>query len=83
MRIGISIILKKKESKRLKSKAHQILVTLKPATSWSARRMIAALIINRKSPNVTMVTGNVSMTRIGFTKKLRRLSTTATMMAVM
>lgn len=72
----------KNESKRLKSKAHHILSTLKPATKASANRMIIALIINRKRPNVMIVTGNVRITKIGFTKKLSKLSITATMIAV-
>jgi hypothetical protein len=72
----------KKESKRLKSKAHHILPTLKPVTRLSAKSMIIALIMRRKSPKVSTVTGRVRITSIGFTKKLRKLSTTATIMAV-
>jgi hypothetical protein len=41
-----------------------------------------ALIISRNSPKVTMVTGSVRMTRMGFTIKLSKLRTTATIMAV-
>ena len=72
----------KKERSRLKSKAHQIFLTSNPVTKESARRIIIALIIKRKSPSVKIVTGKVKITRIGFTIKLSRLSTIATMMAV-
>lgn len=44
--------------------------------------MIIALIISRKSPKVSTVTGSVKMTSIGFTKKFSKLSTTATIIAV-
>ena len=45
--------------------------------------MIMALINSRNNPSVIMVIGRVSMIRIGLTRKLRRLNTTATMIAVM
>jgi hypothetical protein len=48
----------------------------------AAISMMTALIINRKSPRVTMVMGRVKITKIGFTMKLRRLNTTATIIAV-
>jgi len=73
----------KKESKRLKSKAHHIFPTLKPLISLSAKSIIIALIMRRKSPKVSTVTGSVRITSIGFTKKLSKLSTIATIMAVM
>lgn len=41
-----------------------------------------ALIINKKSPKVTMVMGRVKMTNSGFTKKFKTLITKATIMAV-
>jgi hypothetical protein len=72
----------RKESRRLKRRAHQILPTLKPATRASAKRMIMALMINRKSPNVTIVTGRVRITKMGFTKKFNKLSIIATIIAV-
>lgn len=72
----------KNESKRLKSNAHHILPTLKPATKASAKRIIIALIINKKSPKVTIVTGSVRITNTGLTKKFSKLSITATMIAV-
>tara|TARA_R110002020_G_scaffold23587_3_gene78465 strand:+ start:37138 stop:37419 length:282 start_codon:yes stop_codon:yes gene_type:complete len=71
-----------KESNKLKIKAHQMLLTSKPGIRLSAKRMIMAFTINRKSPKVTMVMGRVRMTKIGFTIKLRRLSTMATKIAV-
>jgi hypothetical protein len=40
------------------------------------------LITSRKSPNVTIVTGNVRIIRIGLTIELRRARTTATTNAV-
>jgi len=38
--------------------------------------------INKNNPRVTMVTGKVKITRMGFTIKLRRLNTIATIIAV-
>lgn len=72
----------RKDSKRLKSRAHHILETSKPGIRLSAKRIIIALIIKRKRPRVNMVIGKVNMTNIGFTIKLRRLNTMATIMAV-
>jgi hypothetical protein len=72
----------KKDRSRLKSKAHQIFFTSNPVTNESARSIIMALMINRTSPSVKIVTGNVKITRIGFTMKFSKLSTMATMIAV-
>tara|TARA_R110000823_G_scaffold315139_1_gene445881 strand:- start:299 stop:622 length:324 start_codon:yes stop_codon:yes gene_type:complete len=72
----------KKDSSRLKIKAHQMLLTVKPSISLSARRIIIAFIISKKRPKVTMVTGRVKITKIGFTKKFSKLRTTATIIAV-
>ncbi len=36
----------------------------------------------RKRPNVTMVTGSVKITKMGFTRMFNKLSTTATITAV-
>jgi hypothetical protein len=41
-----------------------------------------ALMTNRKSPNVNMVIGNVSMTRMGLTKRFNKPRTIASMSAV-
>ncbi len=72
----------KKESNRLKIMAHQKLLTWKPSIKLAAKRMIMALMTKRKSPRVNMVMGKVKMTKMGFTKKLSKLSTTATIIAV-
>tara|TARA_R110001583_G_scaffold38171_8_gene123463 strand:+ start:16679 stop:17035 length:357 start_codon:yes stop_codon:yes gene_type:complete len=72
----------KKDSKRLKINAHHILLTEKPSISLSANKMIIAFIISKKRPNVTIVTGSVKITNIGFTRKLSKLRTTATIIAV-
>ena len=57
--------------------------TENPVIRLSANKMMMALMIKRKSPKVKMVTGKVNMTRIGFTIKFNKLSTIATIMAVM
>lgn len=44
--------------------------------------MRTALMTKRKSPSEKMVAGNVSITKIGFTKVLSTLRTTETMSAV-
>jgi hypothetical protein len=70
------------ESSRLKSSAHQNPSTRNPFTNFAASKMISALITKRKSPNVKMVIGNVSMIRMGFTKMFNRPSTMARISAV-
>lgn len=50
---------------RLKSKAHQKLLTENPGKITSANRMINALITKRKSPNDKIVIGIVRITSIG------------------
>ena len=72
----------KKDSKRLKIKAHQMLPTAKPSISLSANKIIMALMNKRKRPKVTMVTGRVKITRTGFTRRFNKLSTMATITAV-
>ena len=72
----------KKDNNRLKINAHQILLTEKPLISLSASRIIIAFIISKKRPKVTMVTGSVKITNMGFTKKFNKLKTTATITAV-
>ncbi len=44
--------------------------------------MMIALIINKKSPKVSMVTGKVRIINMGLTMKFNRLKTSATMIAV-
>jgi len=61
--------------------AVQKLETLNPSTSLSAKRIMHALITKRNNPKVTMVIGNVRMTKIGFTNKFRMDKTTATIIA--
>lgn len=72
----------KKDSKRLKIIAHQMLETSNPEIKWAAIRMINALMIKRKSPSVSMVMGKVNTISMGLTKKLSTLNTNATIMAV-
>ncbi|GAA4971668.1 hypothetical protein GCM10023315_22210 [Algibacter aquimarinus] len=70
------------ESKTLKSIAHQNVLTEKPSINLSAKRIINAFITNRNKPNVTIVMGNVKMTKIGLTKRFNKDKTTATIIAV-
>lgn len=69
------------DNRILNSNAVQKLDTPKPSINLSANKMIPAFITKRKSPKVIIVIGNVKMTKIGFTNKLRIESTTATIMA--
>jgi hypothetical protein len=72
----------KKESSKLKRSAHHIPFTRKPSMSSPAINIIMALIISKKRPKVIMVTGRVRMIRMGFTIRLSRLKTIATMSAL-
>lgn len=56
--------------------------TVKPSIKLLAKRIIMAFITSKKSPSVTIVTGKVRITKIGFTIKFRRLKTIATIIAV-
>lgn len=69
------------ESKTLNSTAVSIPSTAKPSISLSANNIIRALIINRNSPNVMIVIGNVKITKMGFTNTFKIANTTATMIA--
>lgn len=62
--------------------AHNTPFTLKPSTKLLANSIIIAFITSRKSPKVTIVTGNVRSINIGFTIKFKRLNTMATIIAV-
>jgi hypothetical protein len=62
----------------LNSMAVQSVFTLKPSTKWSHIKIIMALITNKNSPNVKNVTGKVSKTKMGFTKKFNKANTIAT-----
>jgi hypothetical protein len=66
----------------LKIKAVQKESTLKPPTISEHNKIIIALITNKNKPNVTMVTGNVNITRIGLINKLSNPKTTATIKEV-
>ena len=67
----------------LKSMAVQNEATSNPSTKWSQSKMIMALITNKNKPRVKNVTGKVSNTKIGFTKKFNNPKTTATISAVL
>lgn len=66
----------------LKIRADPKLLTTKPSTNLSQIKIIRALITNKNNPKVTIVTGNVKKTKIGFTKTLSKPKTTAIMTAV-
>lgn len=66
----------------LKIKAVQNESTLKPPTISEHNKIIIALITNKNKPNVTMVTGNVKIIKIGFINKLSNPKTTATIREV-
>ena len=72
----------KRESNKLKINATQNPSTPNPETKPSANKMITALITRRNNPKVTIVTGNVNSTRIGFTIKFKIANTSATIIAV-
>lgn len=72
----------KKDRSKLKIIAHQMLLTSKPDIKLSAIMMIIAFITSKKSPRVRMVIGRVKSTKIGFTIKLSKLNTMATITAV-
>ena len=52
--------------------------TENPRIKWFAINTIIPFITNKKSPRVTIVTGNVRIIRMGLTIELSRASTTAT-----
>lgn len=66
----------------LNNKAVQKLLTPKPSTNLSARRMIQALITNRNRPKVSIVAGKVNRTNKGLTKMFNNPRTAATTIAV-
>ena len=57
-------------------------LTRNPSTKWSQSKIITALITSKNNPSVNMVTGNVNNTKTGFTKKLSKPKTIATVNAV-
>jgi len=70
------------DSRTLKMMALQTPSTVKPGTKLLARRMINALMNNRKIPRVKTVTGRVKIINSGLTKRLRTARTIATIIAV-
>ena len=66
----------------LNSNAVQKVSTLKPPTILVHNKMIMALMTKRKSPKVITVTGSVSKTNSGFTKRLSSPKTMATIIEV-
>ncbi len=67
----------------LKIKAVQKESTWKPPTISEHNKIMIALITNKNKPNVTIVTGNVRITKIGLINKLSNPKTTATIKEVM
>lgn len=57
-------------------------LTSKPPTIFVHNNIINALITNKNSPKVTIVTGKVRITNIGFTKIFSNPKTTATIIDV-
>jgi len=72
----------KRDNNKLKIRAIKNPSTPNPLTNASASKIITALITSKNSPKVTIVTGNVNITKIGFTIKLRTAKTIATIIAV-
>lgn len=70
------------DNRTLNNIATQILLTEKPATSLSTKRIIKAFIMSKNKPNVMIVIGKVRRTKIGFTNKFKTDNTIATIMAV-
>ena len=70
------------QSKILNRSAVQIPSTLNPSINRSASKIIKALIINKNKPKDKIVTGKVSITKIGLTNALSIDRTTATKMEV-
>jgi len=68
---------------KLKINAVQNVSTLNPPTILSHNNMINALTTNKNKPSVSIVAGNVNITKIGLIKILSKPKTTATIMAVL
>ena len=67
---------------RLNNKAVKKVSTVKPPTILVQIKIITALITNKNKPKVKTVSGNVSITNIGFINKLSKPKTIATSKAV-
>ena len=70
------------DSTTLKSSALQNDLTVNPVTSSAQSKMTSALMTNKNSPKVKMVTGNVKIISTGFTKRFSSPSTMATITEV-
>ncbi len=66
---------------RLKANAHQNPLTTKPATKYSAIKMITALMTRRNKPRVRMVTGMVNRISKGLINALSMARTIDTISA--
>ncbi len=66
----------------LNNMAVQILETANPFINSLAKSIINALIINKNNPKVSIVIGNVKMTKTGLTNTFKIAKTTATINAV-
>jgi len=71
------------ESTKLNNIALQKEVTVKPFTSSLHSSIIIPLIMSKNNPRVSIVTGRVKNTSMGFIKMLSSPNTTATINAVM
>lgn len=71
----------KNDKSKLKSSAIQKPLTANPSKNSLAKRMIHALMTNKNNPSVTIVIGNVRMTRIGFKIAFSNAKTMATIIA--
>ena len=68
----------KTDNKILNNNAVKNPVTSKPSTSWSANKIMHALITKRNNPKVIMVAGKVKKIKSGRTNIFRSDITTAT-----
>lgn len=66
----------------LKNKAVQNVSTLKPSTIFEHSKIMTALMTNKNKPKVRIVTGRVSITKMGLIKIFSNPRTTATIKAV-
>ena len=69
------------DSKILNIMAVQNPSTPNPLTSLSTNKIITVFITSKKNPSVTMVIGNVKMTKIGFKKANKKPKINATIIA--
>lgn len=72
----------KTDKRMLNSNAIQKLLTENPLINLSASRIIHALITSKNNPNVKIVIGKVSITKMGFRMAFKKAKTAATIMAI-